>query len=194
MSKVLTFSRTFPAYHPKKGHETDFIEKIWKSLGFSIYDADTIYPGLKSDRFDINKFNSRESCHEIRRIIERAAHVMPSVEPKYHTVREGYRFEEGEWFSPRVWSDKPYASKQIIIAPDIQVEQTWKFEIKKMADGFWIDFGSYHVPPDFEEDQTIIRMLAKNDGLTVPNFLNWFKYPNKPFKGQIICWNDTIKY
>jgi hypothetical protein len=30
MSRVLTFSRVFPAYHPKAGQPTGFVEKIWK--------------------------------------------------------------------------------------------------------------------------------------------------------------------
>ena len=28
MAKVITFSRTFPSYHPKKGQETKFVEKF----------------------------------------------------------------------------------------------------------------------------------------------------------------------
>jgi hypothetical protein len=28
MSKVLTFSRVFPSYHPKAGHPTYFVEKM----------------------------------------------------------------------------------------------------------------------------------------------------------------------
>jgi hypothetical protein len=32
MSKVITFSRVFPSYHPKKGQPTYFVEKLYKSF------------------------------------------------------------------------------------------------------------------------------------------------------------------
>jgi hypothetical protein len=30
--KVITFSRTYPSYHPKAGQPTYFVEKVWSSL------------------------------------------------------------------------------------------------------------------------------------------------------------------
>lgn len=42
-------------------------------------------------------------------------------------------------------------------------------------------------------DSEIMKTLAKNDGLTLAELLQWFKYP-KPFEGQIICWNDKVNY
>ncbi|MGL4598529.1 MAG: hypothetical protein ACRCYO_13510 [Bacteroidia bacterium] len=32
MAKVITFSRVFPAHHPKKGQPTHFVEKVWANL------------------------------------------------------------------------------------------------------------------------------------------------------------------
>lgn len=32
MAKVITFSRTFPSYHPKAGQPTYFVEKFYNSL------------------------------------------------------------------------------------------------------------------------------------------------------------------
>lgn len=61
-----------------------------------------------------------------------------SFDPKGHTVRAGHRFKPGDIVSLRVWGNDvnpksgrsgPYHSKQIIIAPDIQVKKTWDFEI-----------------------------------------------------------------
>lgn len=39
-----------------------------------------------------------------------------------------------------------------------------------------------------------INELAMNDGLELSDFFNWFKWPNVPFVGQVICWSDDIKY
>jgi hypothetical protein len=100
MSRVITFSRYFPAHHPRCGESTYFVEKIWASLETSFLDqlAD-------EDRI----FNPRLS--------------LDVFAPKHHTIRAGHRFKAGDWFSPRVWSGKPYNSKQIQFAPDIQVKK-----------------------------------------------------------------------
>lgn len=43
------------------------------------------------------------------------------VDVKYHTIRAGNRFKKGDYFSPRIWTDKPYASKQYQFHPDILI-------------------------------------------------------------------------
>lgn len=40
MSKVITFSRTFPAYHPRKGEPTYFVEKFWTSINAHIAEVE----------------------------------------------------------------------------------------------------------------------------------------------------------
>jgi hypothetical protein len=35
-------------------------------------------------------------------------------------------------------------------------------------------------------------VLAKNDGLSHDDFKDWFS--KLPFSGQIICWNENVKY
>ena len=102
--------------------------------------------------------------------------------PKFHTIRSGNRWKVGDKFSPRVWSCKPYRSKQIVIAPDIEIKQTWSFEIENKD--IFIDYNLYSGAEN---------LIAKNDGLETNDFLNWFKYP-KPFSGQIISWDEKIKY
>lgn len=159
MSKVLTFSQVFPAYHPSKGEPTFFKEKIWAGLA------------------DITEgFKIPDHC------VDWDWHEYYNGIPKYHTIRAGNRWKVGDKFSPRVWSGKPYQSKQIIIAPDIEVKKVWEI----FSDGilWWVN----HQP--FITDNQ--RVLAENDGLDYGDFLNWFKY--KPFSGQIICWNDRINY
>jgi hypothetical protein len=119
-------------------------------------------------------------------------------EPKHHTIRAGHRWKVGDKFSPRVWSGKPYQSKQIIIAPDIEVKKVWDFEvfidIKSGYDCVRLNGVLLH---EFDGNEVFmgghlkLRTIAKNDGLEFEDFGNWF---NKTMKGQIICWNENIEY
>ena len=112
-----------------------------------------------------------------------------SVEPKYHTIRAGHRWKVGDYFSPRVWSKKAYHSPQIIIGPDIEVKKTWDIIIKP-DDSLFINGQDCGM---FISFNAIVEKLAKNDGLSTEDLLNWF--PNKKeFDGQIICWNPKIEY
>lgn len=163
MAKVITFSRTFPSYHPKAGEPTYFVEKLWASLGDSYFDQ------LADEE---RQFNPRLS--------------LDSFDPKHHTIRAGHRWKVGDWFSPRVWSGKPYNTKQIIIAPDIQIKKIWDFSIH--AGRYFIDD-----KPATNWNANYHSDLALNDGLTVEDMQAWFKFP-KPFEGQIICWNESIEY
>jgi len=175
MSRVLTFSRVFPVYHPRKGEPTRFIEKIYAGL------AD-ILPEFKipNDANDYWEWLEYYNC----------------TTPKYHTIRAGSRWKVGDKFSPRVWSGKPYQSKQIIIAPDIEVKSVQEIKIEVDKDYVCILIDNW---PFFEENENMVTQieafetLAKNDGLTLADMKAWFKYP-KPFTGQIICWNEKIKY
>ncbi len=102
---------------------------------------------------------------------------------KYHTVRAGHRYKPGDSFSPRVWSDNPYHSKQITFAPDLEIQSVWDFEIKLSDEGGEVvGFGA-----------DTVGAIARADGLSFVDFMKWFKYP-KAFDGQIICWDKSIKY
>lgn len=163
MSKVITFSRTFPSYHPKAGQPTYFVEKVVKSLHKQ---------GVKP--FDVNCDFSEEMYH--------------IIDPKHHTIRAGHRFKVGEWFSPRVWSGRPYNSKQIQFAPDIQVNRQWDFDL---INGKVIIGGLFHCSVKEEEK---IEAFACNDGLSAQDLLDWFQYPKPCADNQIICWNENINY
>jgi len=162
MSRVITFSRTFPAYHPRAGEPTYFVEKLYKSI-------------LKpTDHVPITGIESGLSLF-----------ALADAQPKHHTIRAGHRWKVGDWFSPRVWSGKPYNSKMITIAPDIQVKKVWNIEMRfdqtspvAIIEGRVIMFDEF-------------KVLAANDGLTPSDLMAWF---NKTMLGQIICWNETIEY
>jgi hypothetical protein len=112
--------------------------------------------------------------------------IITNHEPKHHTIRSGTRFKAGDFFSPRVWTGKPYASKQIQFHRDIEVKRTWKFEFTE-DQLILIDDQLYA----YTSSTDALRRLAGSDGLTQVDFFNWFP---KPFKGQIICWNENLAY
>lgn len=181
MSKVIIFSRTFPAYHPKAGQPTYFVEKLLNGLSELQFNFDTgLIPAWSSD-----------FCESIIAGIECT---------KFHTIRAGNRWKAGDKFSPRVWSGKPYRSEQIILTPDIEVLKVWDITISKSPNWFGIYFltinNKTRVSYDANSknwDNFFVQRLAENDGLSVIDFSEWFKMPNN-FTGQIICWNSKIEY
>lgn len=168
MAKVITFSRTFPKGHPRAGEPTYFVESFYKSL----YIAKVLPAGLTNFNQDafINGY------------------------AKHHTIRAGKRFKKGDYFSPRVWGTDinpksgksgAYHSKQIIIAPDTEILEVWDITIDECKLVF------------INDDVKILsarkeEILANNDGLSFSDFFKWFD--KVPFTGQIICWNENLKY
>ena len=188
MSKVLTFSRQFPAYHPKAGQPTGFIESIVNSGVIGCPEFDT---GSSIDLLKLNPNLKWQVVFEYAKTWNTT--IAAFGNGKHHTIRAGHRFKAGDWFSPRVWSGQPYQSKQIIIAPPIQVKKVWDFEI--CDDGRIQIDGKTIFDPDFQFAELNKRLIeiSVNDGLSVVDLLSWFKHP-KSFTGQIICWNEKIEY
>lgn len=151
MSKVLSFSTVYPQYYPLKGQKTHFVEKYWASIGESYFDQ-------------LHQYNLDLSTGLFL--------------PKNHTIRAGHRWKEGDMYSPRIWSGRPYFSKQIQIAPDGEIVKIWNFKIKD---------GCLYIDKHCSHENNLL--LAQNDGLQYEDMLSWFKYP-APFDGQILCWND----
>lgn len=175
MSRVITFARQFPAYHPRKGESTFFVEKLYKSLDGRRYND---LPSGVLQIFNEDFYND-------------------STTPKHHTIRAGNRWKAGDTFSPRVWSGKPYQSPQITIAPDIEIVKTWDFEI---IPALWFDESKFLINGVQITDSKVLKELSLNDGLSPQDFAGWFCGENmmdskrKPFQGQVICWNPDINY
>lgn len=170
MSRVITFSRVFPSYHPRKGEPTNFVRSIWEGLDM----LNMLHP-----------LDDAELEEDIKSFYEKMNYT-----PKWHTFRAGNRWKEGDWFSPRVWSGKPYRSHQIIIAPDIEVKKVFKVYIEKPIGNIgdmYINDKMWQSPYD---------ELSTNDGLSNEDFIEWIIKPTvkKEFDGQIICWNEDITY
>jgi len=165
---VLSFSTVFPSHHPRKGEPTYFVQKIWKGLVEEPDDA--LYSHDVAGHWSVYK------------------EIHNTIKPKFHTLRAGNRFKVGDFFLPRIWSGKPYCSKQFSIWNPIQVRKTWdvKITIEKFTFELLLEG---KLPKDLEE-------IAINDGLSVYDFIYWFRYKKSHFEmdGQIICWNDSIDY
>lgn len=97
MSRVITLSRTFPKGHSRAGDSTNFVEKSLVSIGISACDLTA----------------------ELQQIVDMRTFL--DCNPKHHTIRAGKRWKTGDKASLRVWSGLPYRSKQIAIAPDVEL-------------------------------------------------------------------------
>lgn len=185
MSKVITFSRVFPSYHPRKGEPTYFVEKIWEAIGMPSFGVGNPWG---------------EGWHDTPLTDEYLRYIRGNDDidnkPKHHTIRAGHRWKIGDKFSPRVWSGKPYASKQITFAPDIEIKKVWNFDVDE--NGVCSLNGKYILEYEDGSMNDMEKQIASNDGLTDIDFFHWLIYPiyksGEAFTGQIICWNENINY
>ncbi len=189
MSKVITFSRTFPSYHPRKGEPTYFVEKILNQIGVDYNE----FSYLQKLLF-LNTKNLASGKLSYKDLEQFSKSLKKVSENKLHTIRNGNRFKDGESFSPRCWFGKPYNSPQIIFWDDLKVEKTFDFEIKKYAE--IIINGKFFYQNGYSRFHFNIEELAKRDGLSCSDLFSWFKYrmPYEPFDGQIISWDKNINY
>jgi len=188
MSKVITFSRKFPAYHTKAGQPTFFVEQVLNSLGIDTIGREYI---LNLQRWNIKALEAKKITPYDLIEFQHSLNNLVSGEKK-HTIRSGDRWKNGQKASLRVWSGKPYRSTQIIFAPEVDLNQTGKFVIKKYQTYTYINIGKiFCYPIPFIHEQSIISSVAINDGLNKNDFLEWFKYPT-PFNGQILCWKEVF--
>lgn len=191
--RVTTFSRQFPAYHPKAGTPTHFVEKIWHSLGVS--DLINKYGSIRYMLYALNPDKEAAFIDQFADNKDRISciHEWNAVVPKHHTIRKGKSKKVGDKFSPRVWSGAPYNSKQIVIAPDIEIVKVWNLDIDIVING---PFAQPAIKLDGKMVGEVTQnMLAANDGLTSEDMYEWFKPSfKKGFSGQVICWNKDVDY
>lgn len=126
-------------------------------------------------KFD-NGYTAGNSVEEIQ-----LRQICNQYAPKLHTIRAGERWKVGDVFAPKIWSGRPYYSTPIQFAPPITIQKIWAFEY----DGFHFKIDGKIIYGD-----DVVK-LAANDGLTQADFAEWF---NKPFSGQIICWDKNLDY
>lgn len=148
--RSIIFSQHYPAYHPRKGDDTNFNMKLLKPFALPKHQ-----PSFKE------------------------------FEPKLTTIREGNNWKVGDFFQPKYWTGKPYASKQEFIRIEpLQVKKTYKFEITKKGD---YKLNGKKIKYDK------LKIIALNDGFEhLDDFEQWFS--KKTFKGQLITWSEGINY
>ncbi len=155
---VLLVSRTFPKGHKMEGEQTFFVEKILNELT-----GGYCYMFCKSKN-DCKLCSFEKYSNEIKR----------------HTCRKNYELwakrikevQEGKAIlSLRYWSDKPYRSKQIEFAV---LDKDSGVGVQKLI---WTEDNSMNLRPRIYDSCEIIGEddLAKNDGLSLKDFQDWFK-------------------
>lgn len=194
MAKVVTFSTGFPAYHPKSGEPTNFVAGFQNSFNPTIR-GETFFADFYDDFKSVKGDVPFSKIWEIRDTVNKfRTHNIRFK--KYHTIRSGKRFKKGDYFSPRIWSAKPYKSPQIIVGPDTEIKQIWDISIFPNGN-VYIHGGDAKINTATYLDSHFMRKVAKNDGLELQELINWFvpKPDNfKGFEGQIICWNENVNY
>jgi hypothetical protein len=180
MSRVIPLSRHFLSGHPRKGQPTYFVEKFLSSIG-QAYRRDWYKITLQ----ELNPWMSQSQVIDFVESLENIGFE----QQKYHTVRAGTRWKKGDLFSPRAWSGKPYATKQIILWHDLPVQGTWTFQAGK-------GFNSNVLVDGKSSSMHFLRQLAWCDGLDLDDFWDWIIAPSvkKDFDGQVISWNKQINY
>jgi hypothetical protein len=169
--KYIIFSTQFPKIHPRVGEPTDFVAKIWRSY---------------FDFFEINDI----LCHLIPKkepdilfeFLPSDIQFFENLFPKGQTIRKGQRWVKGDFFNAKIWAGKPYKSKQVSILESLRILKVYHFE-RDMLGIFFLEGKA------LETD--IVEVIAKNDGLSLQDFMDWFPYG---FEGQIIVWSDEIDY
>jgi len=191
--KVITVSRFFPAYHPKVAQPTYFVEKIMRSPAFQQTNP---YRSFTARLEDLNgerliDTHGLDAFYELMDNFEMNL-LWPGSEMKHHTIRAGKRFKTGEMASLRVWSGKPYHSPQIEFA-QVRVK-CFDFELK-FDESCIINGGARPIfcvnGQEYPYGCNFSLEIATNDGLELLDMKWWFQ---KPFTGQIICWNESISY
>lgn len=178
MRKQVTFSRKFPAKHPRAGEPTQFMEKIICGLPDEVANSVEFEQAMIALRMDPG------------------FHVESF---KYHTIRAGKNWKVGDILIPCIWEFDggrfTKGNEKIQFAPELEIVKVWDIDIahrkvrvegKEMTETMVLVNNRRNI---FIDD------IAKNDGLTSFDFCSWFFAINKNnFCGQIICWNKDVEY
>lgn len=148
---VITLAKTFPAWHPRKGEPTEFLEKFLNG----------------------QTGRSNAKLHTIRA-------NYPLWEKRIRDVQAGKAV-----LSIRQWSGRPYCSKQVEIAmltavnvvgiQKLEIINTWGVDRYTVLDNNLL--AMFDVGPS---------ELAKNDGLSLEDWLAWFKNYDRSLPMAII--------
>lgn len=151
---VLTVSRVFPCIHKRKGEETGFGQKLQNGiLKQSLIGNSALIPIIP----------------------------IPDDSFKIHTIRANYELwakrlkevQEGKAIlSIRYWSGKPYNSKQVEVC---QLNKDSGCGVQDIRFAYW-DLNKPWILYDESQSEILnISDIAKNDGLSLDDFKEWFR-------------------
>lgn len=184
MKKKVTFSRKFPAKHPRAGEPTAFVAKILlglpEKIGRGFVES---HPELDWDKIEDSPYECKRTPH------------------KHHTIRAGKNWKVGDILIPCVWELDggrfTKGNKRIQFAPELEIVKVWDIEIEyrsmpkrrglKVIAAISVSLCGVTIARKQIE-------LAENDGLSYEDFRNWFMMDKKSFSGQVICWNKEVEY
>lgn len=192
MAKVRTLSPKFMAGHPKHGKPTYFVEQFLNCLKVDYIGQPYLEKLLQLNKKNIDAgkltFEDIESFHTRLIILPKEGRMGV----KRHTIRGGHHFKAGDKISIRCWFGKPYDSPQIILWDDLDVVNVWNVKITHSGRNYeFVDILIGSQSTGIYLSESGIKKLAKNDGLNVDDFCDWFA---KDFAGQIIAWDKKVKY
>lgn len=167
--------------HPRQGAKTHFVEKILKSL-----EIDPWAPEYYSQLLELNKDKIEQGKLTEGQIYDWLTTLAPDQPAaKVHTIRGAGRYIPGEMASPRVWFEKPYQSPQLTFLPDFEIKKVLPFEMENGKVSIDNSFYSW----TYEVDK--MHVLAENDGLSIADFLAWFKHPHPVTNTEIFAWGPV---
>lgn len=176
MAKVITLSQVYPKHHIDAGQPTHFIEKVIASL----WD----YP-----EYEVLDLLYRK--HIRKEFVEKN-------QTKHTTIRLGRSRKTGDKVSLRVWGNDinprsgrsgPYHSKQLVIAPDVEIQVTDILIYRYASDYIEI----HHSLKSLNQPGKKLNLeeVATNDGLTVESLTSWFSNLKPGYhEAQIIRWGN----
>lgn len=190
--RIVTFSKIFPANHPKKGEPTHFIEAILTQLKIDYTSHDYFVWLCENNRNIGIKF-----LHEFYESLSE------NISAKSHTIRKNKRpFVVGQEISAMIWAGKPYNKTEegywkIKFAPDFKITSVTDVDIS--IDKKLIRHIQVGMPVENKNNEWKLLSsgeVAQNDGLSYDDFRSWFMiYCKKGMcRYQVVCWNEKINY
>ena len=139
-----------------------------------------------------------QSTYFAQQITGKLPYEQPGSQQKLHTIRDNYklwkkRIDEVNAgraiLSVREWTGKPYNSKQEIILEFDHTSGIGVQELKSMDGTFAMIESKIGIAQNYH-----LATLAKNDGLSLEDFHEWFKGYDKTTPKAIIHFTNNFRY
>lgn len=166
---VIFVSRTYPAYHPRKGQPTYFVEKIQLALNMLVQ-----MPGDLLIDLDPKIHTFRGNYPLWKKQIDEVLAGNAVIVLKYHTLGRYAKGNEQIEFA-RLDKDSGVGIQEAIYKSSFEIP--YDGMAIRCADGFFRDFAFYQV--------------AENDGLTELDFSHWFEKGKYDLTEPMACIHFT---